>query len=73
MDQEHDGGRKSEVGRMPRAKPSAGMPGDRAALATGALTATFQGAHGDENREPPANAPSPVMPASTVKDRRAAR
>jgi hypothetical protein len=73
MDQEHNGGRKSEPGHMPRTRPSAGMPGDRAALAPGALTAPFRGPQGDENRDPPANAPSPVMPAPTVKDRRAAR
>jgi hypothetical protein len=43
-------------------------PGNDAALPEGALPKPFLGPQGDENRNPPPNAPSPVTPAATVPD-----
>jgi hypothetical protein len=43
-----------------------GRPGGRAALRPGSLPAPYLGPQGDENRDPPANAPSPTGPADTV-------
>jgi len=50
-----------------RYKGPDGMPGQRADLPEGSLPGPFLGPQGDENRTPPANAPSPVKPAPTVK------
>jgi hypothetical protein len=47
-----------------------GMPGERAALPEGSLPDPFLGPQGDENRDPPANAPAPTFPAETVDDAR---
>jgi hypothetical protein len=44
------------------------MPGGAAALPEGSLKGPFLGPQGDENRDPPANAPAPVLPAETVRD-----
>lgn len=55
MEQEPNGGRKSEAGRLPRTRPSSGMLGDRAALAAGVRTAPYQAAQEDENRDPSTN------------------
>ena len=49
--------------------PAPVVPGGAAALPKGSLPKLFLGPQGDENRNPPANAPSPVRPALTVKDR----
>jgi hypothetical protein len=38
-------------------------------LPEGSLPKPFLGPHGDENRDPPANAPVPIPPAPTVKDK----
>jgi hypothetical protein len=43
-------------------------PGGAAALPAGSLPKPFLGPQGDENRDPPVNAPAPVPPAKTVKD-----
>ena len=48
----------------PRPEP----PGGSAALPEGTLPAPYLGPQGDENRDPPANAPAPVPPTETVKD-----
>lgn len=45
-----------------------GVPGNRAPLPEGSLSATYLAAQGDENRQPPSNAPAPVNPAVTVDD-----
>jgi hypothetical protein len=45
-----------------------GFPGERAALPEGTLSSPFLGTQGDENRQPPVNAPAPVNPATTVDD-----
>lgn len=49
-----------------------GMPGERAALPEGTLPNPYLGAQGDENREPPRNAPSQVEPTVTVPPSRQA-
>jgi len=41
-------------------------PGNNAALPEGTLPKPFLGPQGDENRDPPANAPAPVNPTKTV-------
>jgi hypothetical protein len=57
---------------VPRQGPSApfmppdGMPGMRAGLPPGSLPGPYLAAQGDENRTPPANAPSAVTQAITV-------
>jgi len=43
-------------------------PGGSAALPAGSLPKPFLGPQGDENRDPPPNAPAPVNPTETVKD-----
>lgn len=43
-------------------------PGGRAALPEGRLPKPFLGPQGDENRDPPANAPAPVPPTDIVVD-----
>jgi hypothetical protein len=43
-----------------------GRPGSRAALPPGSLPGPYLGRQGDENRDPPADAPSPTGPADTV-------
>jgi hypothetical protein len=50
---------------VPRPMPD-GRPGERAALPPGSLPGPYLGPQGDENRDPPANAPSPTGPADTV-------
>ena len=47
-------------------------PGNNAALPTGTLPKPFLGPQGDENRDPPPNAPAPVTPTATVPDKDAA-
>jgi hypothetical protein len=49
--------------------PAPAVPGGAAALPEGSLPKPFLGPHGDENRDPPANAPVPIPPAPTVKDK----
>ncbi|HEX2941953.1 MAG TPA: hypothetical protein VHO91_12970 [Rhodopila sp.] len=44
--------------------------GHRAALPEGTLPGPYFGTQGDENRQPPANAPAPVNPTATVGDGR---
>ncbi len=51
--------------RMPPSRPG-GMPGGQAALPEGGLPKRFLGTQGDEQRDPPAVAPSPVLPAPVV-------
>jgi hypothetical protein len=48
--------------------PKPVMPGGAAALPVGSLKGPFLGPQGDENRDPPADAPAPVPPAETVRD-----
>jgi predicted nucleotidyltransferase len=48
--------------------PPPTLPGGAAALPEGTLPKPFLGPQGDENRDPPANAPAPVNPTQTVKD-----
>ncbi len=50
---------------MPPSPPD-GMPGGQAALPEGGLPKPYLGPQGDEQRDPPANAPSPVPPAAVV-------
>jgi hypothetical protein len=45
-----------------------GMPGGRAALPPGSLPQPYFGPQGDEQRQPPPNAPSPVEPAPVIED-----
>lgn len=45
-----------------------GMPGGAAALPEGSLSKPFLGPQGDENRDPPPNAPAPVSPTATVEN-----
>ena len=47
---------------------SKGMPGGRAALPAGSLSSPFFGPQADENRSPPAGAPSPVKPGPVVPE-----
>jgi hypothetical protein len=42
--------------------------GGAAALPEGSLSKPFLGPQGDENRDPPPNAPAPVQTDQTVKD-----
>jgi hypothetical protein len=51
--------------RAPAPMPD-GRPGLRAGLPPGRLPGPYLGPQGDENRDPPANAPSPTGPANTV-------
>ncbi|HEY0185679.1 MAG TPA: hypothetical protein VGC09_22990 [Rhodopila sp.] len=44
-------------------------PGGAAPLPEGTLPKPFLGPQGDENRDPPANAPAPTTPAPTVDER----
>ncbi len=53
----------------PKVAPEPVPPGGRAALPEGSLPKPFLKPQGDENRDPPANAPAPVAPAETVKDK----
>jgi hypothetical protein len=55
-------------GANPKTPPPPVPPGGAAALPAGSLPKPFLGAQGDENREPPANAPAPIPPTETVKD-----
>ncbi len=55
------------AGRMPAARPARTMPGGSAALPEGSLPKPFLGPQGDEQRDPPANAPSPVPPSPVVE------
>jgi hypothetical protein len=43
-------------------------PGGSAALPAGSLPKPFLGPQGDENRDPPPNAPAPVNATETVRD-----
>lgn len=47
-------------------RPVAVPAGERAALPPGSLPKPYLGPQGDENRDPPAGAPSPTGPADTV-------
>jgi hypothetical protein len=51
------------AGTMPAAPVSNGMPGGRAALPPGSLPRTYLGVQGDEQRDPPAGAPSAIPPS----------
>jgi hypothetical protein len=50
--------------------PQPNPPGGGAALPESSLPKPFFGPQGDENRDPPANAPAPVTPAPTVDHKR---
>lgn len=52
------------------ASPPDGMPGSRAALPPGSLPKPYLGPQGDENRNPPANAPAAPNPNETVENTR---
>jgi hypothetical protein len=43
---------------LPALTPQPGLPGQRASLPKGALSKPYFGPQGDENRDPPDNAPS---------------
>jgi hypothetical protein len=51
--------------RMPGVNPEPGL-GSRAALPEGTLPGPYLDTQGDENRQPPDNAPAPVNPTITV-------
>ncbi len=51
--------------RPPDATPRPGL-GHRAALPPGSLPGPYLDTQGDENRQPPANAPAPVNPTAIV-------
>jgi NADPH-dependent 2,4-dienoyl-CoA reductase/sulfur reductase-like enzyme/nitrite reductase/ring-hydroxylating ferredoxin subunit len=55
------------AGTMPAAPESNAMPGGRAALPAGSLPTTYLGAQGDEQRDPPAGAPSAIPPSPLVE------
>jgi hypothetical protein len=55
-------------GANPKNPPSPVPPGGDAALPAGSLPKPFLGPQGDENRQPPANAPAPIPPTETVED-----
>jgi NADPH-dependent 2,4-dienoyl-CoA reductase/sulfur reductase-like enzyme/nitrite reductase/ring-hydroxylating ferredoxin subunit len=58
---------ESEIAsRMPPSRPD-DMPGGQAALPEGGLPKPYLGPQGDEQRDPPAGAPSPVPPAPLVE------
>ena len=52
-------------GPRPNPMPD-GRPGERAGLPPGSLPGPYLGPQGDENCDPPADAPSPTGPADTV-------
>jgi hypothetical protein len=52
----------------PMCKPDGTTPGGRAALPPGSLPDPYFGPQGDEQRDPPANAPAPVSPAPVVEN-----
>jgi hypothetical protein len=52
--------------RMPPRR-SDDMPGGQASLPAGSLPKPFFGPQGDEQRDPPANAPVPVPPTPVVE------
>ena len=54
----------------PPASPPDGMPGSRAALPPGSLPKPYLGPQGDENRNPPANAPTAPNSNVTVENTR---
>ena len=62
---DHDAGRPEPASPLP---PAPLPPGGRAALPEGSLPKPFLGPQGDENRDPPPNAPAPVNPTQTVED-----
>nr|WP_294529562.1 hypothetical protein [uncultured Rhodopila sp.] len=43
-----------------------GRPGERAGLPPGSLPEPYLGPQGDENRDPPPDAPSPTGPADSI-------
>jgi hypothetical protein len=51
---------------MKTASTARTVPGGSAALPAGTLRGPFLGPQGDENREPPLNAPVAPQPAKTV-------
>ncbi len=53
-------------GEMPKLRDPDGLPGQRADLPAGSLPPPYFGPQGDESREPPVNAPSPVNPGKFV-------
>jgi NADPH-dependent 2,4-dienoyl-CoA reductase/sulfur reductase-like enzyme/nitrite reductase/ring-hydroxylating ferredoxin subunit len=52
---------------MPGSPVSNAMPGGRAALPEGSLPTTYLGAQGDEQRDPPAGAPSAILRSPLVE------
>lgn len=46
--------------------PARRKPGGAAELPPGTLPSPYLGPQGDENRDPPPNAPAPVKPTKTV-------
>jgi hypothetical protein len=48
--------------------PEPEVPGGAAALPANSLPKPFLGPQGDENRNPPPDAPAPTLPTETVKD-----
>ena len=63
--------RKEIMDRMPPMREPERLPGDRAALPENTLSKPFFGPQGDENRNPPANAPVPPNPTVRVPARAA--
>lgn len=65
-DDEVPGGPEASADRMPDVPANPGL-GSRAALPEGSLSGPYLGTQGDENRQPPPNAPAPVNPQPTVE------
>ena len=58
-----------DVSTSPEMAPTPNRrPGSRAALPAGSLPGPYLGPQGDENRDPPAGAPSPTRATETVED-----
>nr|WP_294546489.1 hypothetical protein [uncultured Rhodopila sp.] len=55
-----------DTGGPPPAPMPDGRPGERAGLPPGSLPGPYLGPQGDENRDPPPDAPAPVGSADTV-------
>ena len=56
----------SDSNHNPKTPTQPVPPGGSAALPPGSLPKPFLGPQGDENRDPPPNAPAPVNPTETV-------
>jgi hypothetical protein len=62
-------GQKGTTERMPPLREPDRLPGGRAALPADSLPKPLFGPQGNENRDPPQNAPAPVKHAATIAPR----